>query len=123
MLKFTHEIGGNKINFLDVNVAANGNDYTTAVYKKPTNTGIYLNANSECPERYKISTIRALIHRTYKISSTWQLFNSEVEKLKQAFINNGYSNNMFDNTLRVYLNSIQSNSNENQQDHTTHTLF
>ena len=78
----------------------------TSVYQKPTNNGIYLHARSECPQRYKDSTIKALIHRTYKISHTWQLFHDSILKLKQAFIYNGYSNSLFDNILSHYLATI-----------------
>ena len=79
VLKFTHEEAtNNTLNFLDVHIDANSDTYTTSVYQKPTSQGIYLNARSECPERYKIGTIHALIHRTYKISSTWNLFHDHI---------------------------------------------
>ena len=68
-LNFTHELGGKKLNFLDVSVEEKDGKYETSVYKKPTDPGVYLNFKSECPERYKEGTIRNLIHRTYKISS------------------------------------------------------
>ena len=71
VLNLTYEIGtGKHINFLDVHVDAIGDNFITTVYSKPTRTGIYLNANSECPQRYKDGTVKAIIHRTYKISST-----------------------------------------------------
>ena len=53
VLKFTHEIGNNRrLNFLDVNVTDRDNKYETSVHTKPKSAGI-LNANSECPQRYK----------------------------------------------------------------------
>ncbi|KAF2354160.1 hypothetical protein FHG87_015087, partial [Trinorchestia longiramus] len=123
VLKFTSELGlQNKINFLDVHIEAKGNNYETSVYQKPTNTGIYLHANSETPQRYKNSTIKALIHRTYKISSSWQLFHSSIVKLKQALINNGYSNTMFDNLLRNYLLKVNCSTKE-EPNRITHTIY
>jgi hypothetical protein len=124
VLKFTYEQStNNRLNFLDVRVDGSCGTYTTSVFKKPTNTGAYLNANSECPERYKSGTITALIHRTYKISSTWELFTQTINELKQTLVNNGYSNSIFDGILKKYLEktfSIASNSNNNG---TTHVLY
>ena len=83
VLNFTHEVGGSKINFLDVTIENDGsNRYCTKVYKKPTDPGIYIHNRSECPERYKEGTIKNLIHRTYKISSTEEIFSDSVKKLK-----------------------------------------
>ena len=63
-LKFTTEIGfNNKINFLDVNINNSHEHVVTQPFVKPTNSGIYLNYNSECPLRYKDATIRSMIHR------------------------------------------------------------
>ena len=71
VLNFTREIGGSKINFLDVTVENEGsNEYSTKVYRKPTDPGIFIHEKSECPERYKEGTITNLIHRTRKISSS-----------------------------------------------------
>ena len=104
VLKFTFEIGvGHKLNYLDVHIESNGNNYQTSVYQKPTASGSYLNAISECPERYKTGTVKALIHRNYRIASDWQNFHANISIVKQALINNGYSNTKFDNILNRYL--------------------
>ena len=75
--------------------------------------GIYPNYNSECPQRYKIATIHALTHRTYKISSNWQLFHNHIHTLKQAFVNNSYPNHLFDTTLNRYLSKLNASPNAN----------
>ena len=106
-LIFTFEIGyGSRLNFLDVHVNASPPIIHTSVYTKPTNPGIYLHANSECTQQYKNSTIKALIHRTYKISSDWSHFCSSIQTLKQSIVNNGYSNRFFDKILSHYLDTI-----------------
>ena len=79
VLNFTHEIGGKKLNFLDVSIENVGTDnFQTKVYKKPTDPGVYLSSNSECPDRYKEGTIKNLIHRTYKISSSPAIFQNSI---------------------------------------------
>ena len=69
ILKFTIEKSTeNKLPFLDVLVENCNNYFHTQVYHKPTDKGQCLNADSECPERYKISVINNYIKRAYKIS-------------------------------------------------------
>ena len=52
------------INFLGVKFDCLGNRYITSEYRKATNTGAYMNAGGECPERYKTYMMKALIRRT-----------------------------------------------------------
>ena len=104
ILTFTCELGINHhINFLDVHVDATQPNIMCSVYQKPINSGIYLNYKSECLRRHKDATINALIHRIYKISSNWQLFQNHIHILKQAFVNNSYPNLLFDKILNSYL--------------------
>ncbi|KAG0692965.1 hypothetical protein GWK47_027692 [Chionoecetes opilio] len=58
---------------------------------KPTNTGHCLNRESECPQRYKDSTIGAYMRRALTHCSTWQLMHKEIERSTQVLINNGFS--------------------------------
>ena len=53
VLNFTTETDiDKKINFLDVHVNAEDGRFTTSVYKKKTNKGIYIHARSECPDQH-----------------------------------------------------------------------
>ena len=122
-MNFTYEIGtDNRLNFLDVHIENAYPDIHTSIHTKPTNPGIYLHANSECTQQYKNSSIKNLIHRTYKISSNWSVFHVSIQKLKQTIINNGYSNRTFDTLLSQYLDQrhkpIQNKTNEE-----THTVY
>ena len=99
----------NKLPFLDNNVESlNDNDFRTTVHKKPTNIGAFLNANSECPEKYKTSVISNFIHRIYKITQNWTDFHTELKYTKQMLINNNYSNSLVDNQIRKFLDRIHS---------------
>ena len=123
-LCFTYEVGvQSKLNFLDVSVDGNGTVYTTSVYKKETNQGNYINAMSECPDRYKDGTIYGLINRAFKISSCWNTFQSEVKILKQTLINNGFENTKFDSILKRFLDRIHQESETKNNTGTVHTVF
>ena len=43
VLNFTKEVGGSKLNFLDVDIKNNDSTFETNVFRKPTDPGIYIN--------------------------------------------------------------------------------
>ena len=47
--------------FLDVNINNSHEHVVTQPFVKPSESGIYLNYNSECPNRCKDATIRSMI--------------------------------------------------------------
>ena len=123
LLNFNSEVGFNHtLNFLDVRISKNNGELHTSVYNQPTNPGIYINPNSECPNRYRNGTIQALIHGTYKISSDHDTCHRSVTRLKQAFVNNGCSNKSFDAVLSKYLNKISQPNDPANRPETIHLI-
>ena len=109
VLKFTYELSlEGKIPFLDVLVHAEADRFKTTVYRKATDTGRCLNAQSECPSRYKASVIKSFIRRAVKYCSTWAELDVEFTRIKQILVNNGYSNTEVDNEIRKHLNRVTS---------------
>lgn len=102
VLKFTHELGYKKLNFLDVTIDISNNQLDTSVYTKITNTGDMLNYQSECPMKYKTGVIKAMLHRSKKISSNPETFEKEITRLKQVFTNNNYPAEVIDNCIEVF---------------------
>ena len=110
VLKFTFEKCINKkLPFLDIMVDCSSGNFVTSVYRKPTDAGIYLNAKSECPLRYKKSILIGFLKRAHKVSTTWELFNLEVKRIKQLLINNGYSNTFVDTEISKFLSKVEQN--------------
>ena len=97
-------------------------NYLTSVFQNPTNFGIYLHYNSECPPRYKVGTFSALIHRTFKIFSNWQPFDSTINKLKQTFINIGYPK-LYYSILQNYLHKKHTDSTRNTDPPNIHNIY
>lgn len=85
-------MGNDSLPFLDVLIRNEDNEYVTSVYRKPTDLGKCLNPISECPDRYKISVIRASLHRAHKTCSSQQELRTELRRSKQILINNGFAN-------------------------------
>ena len=60
----------------------------------------------------KIWTILTLLNRAFMISSDWQIFNNEINRLKQIFINNNFPDKLFDNYVKSFFNKHFNNSND-----------
>ncbi|KAG0729911.1 hypothetical protein GWK47_029357 [Chionoecetes opilio] len=91
--------------------------FITNVYVKPTNTGHCLNGESECPQRYKDSTIGAYIRRALTHCSTWQLMHKEIERSTQVLINNGFSERDINRqTKKILENCYNPNATKKSQD-------
>ena len=112
VLKFTYELNiNNRLSFLDTMIDSSGNTFHTTVFHKPTDSGHCLNADSECPEKYKNSVITNYLNRAYRISMNWDDFHTEVDHMKQMLINNNYSNNIIDRQIEKFVtNKLISNS-------------
>ena len=91
-IQFTHEVEeNNEITFLDVLIKRLENDQLeTSVFRKATNTNIYMNWYSHAPKQWKIGTLRSLIKRSVIICSNQKLLEKELNYLRNVFcrINN-----------------------------------
>ena len=86
----SEEERNNMIAFLDVLLIRHNNGIDLAVYRKETNTGLYINWNAFAPEKWKTSTLKMLLRRAYRISTKDYLRGMELIYLKETFwdINN-----------------------------------
>ena len=80
-IKFTveTELAG-QFSFLDVKInrlvsSGLSTNIVTSVYRKPTFTGLFINWNSWCPKKYKISIIKGLHERARRLCTTEESFN------------------------------------------------
>ena len=65
----------NKLEFFDLMIIRNTNDtINTTVYRKPTNTDIYINWHSHSPLQWKKTTANVLVYREIKICSDKKVF-------------------------------------------------
>ena len=106
-IRFTMEHESNNcLSFLDVNVQRCHSGFQAAVYRKPTFTGLGMSFFSFIPHIYKLSVIKTLLYRAYNLSSTYQLFDKEVNFLRQFFNSNGFPDHIFYSTVKQFLNKI-----------------
>ena len=104
VLRFTVEPSiSHRIPFLDVQIDATDGPFITTVYRKPTDTCHCLRGDSECPDKYKESVIRAHINRAIKHCSSWPLLHQELQRIKQILVNNKYTVTDIDSHIRRQL--------------------
>ena len=101
-IRFTHEDEeDNHIAFLDVAVTR-GKDkkLETSVYRKPTNTDVYMNWYAHAPTAWKIATLKSLVKRAVMVSSTQSAMKKEIEHLKKVFTGfNDYPEKVVDSVI------------------------
>ena len=107
-IKFTSdEEKDQQLPFLDVLVTRNHNrSFSTDVYRKPTNTDLYLNYNSAVNENFKFNLIGCLLDRAYKICSSFESFHFQIVKIRNFFIKNSYPQHLIDSIVRRKLDKI-----------------
>ena len=98
-LKFTMEIGEESLCFLDVEIKFMNNQLYTTVYSKPTNTHIYLHANSCHNERSKKGIPKGVALRLKRICSTDAEYSVKSDEYKVHLMKRGYDKNMVTNAF------------------------
>ena len=105
-IKFTIEKQINhSITFLDV--------FTLQTYRKSTCTGLFLNFKSFTSFSYKVSLIKCLIDRSFKICNNRKSFHNDTESIKSNLIKNAYPPFLIHKVIKKYL-SYKFSSNQNQ---------
>ena len=103
-LSFTMELEDNgKLPFLGMGIIRNGPRLDTKVYVKPSDTGLLLHYQSHVDVKYKHSLLNTMLNRAFKLSSNWQFFHQECERLKKVFARLHYPETVIDNTIRHFI--------------------
>ena len=77
----------NSIWFLDIKKSRVNNKFMTLIYCKLTFSGIFTNFRSFILKSYKYNFLFTLLHRVFKLCSSFDLFHQEIEKQKIIFEN------------------------------------
>ena len=78
-----------------------------------TYTGLLLNFKSFPSFSCKVSLIKCLIDRSFKICNNWNTFHNDMENLKSNFIKNAYPPFLIDKVTKKYLDyKLCSNKNQ-----------
>ena len=90
--------------FLDIkmHLLSNGK-IETSVYVKNSQFSQYSNYSSHTLQNYKLSVAKILIDRALKYSSSWQYFDSEIQRIRKILSVNGYPMSKIDNLIKKKL--------------------
>ena len=92
------------IAFLDVFISSiNNQNLTLQMHHKSTYTGLLLNLKSFTSFSYKISLIKCLIYRSYKICNNRKSFHNDQENIKSNLIKNAYPSFLVNKVIKKYL--------------------
>ena len=58
---------------------------------KPTHSGVFMNYTSFMPHYFKVSLVKTLVTRAYRLCSNWHLFDTEIHNLIELLMHNGYN--------------------------------
>ena len=81
-------------------------------HHKSTYSGLLLNFISFTSRFYKISLIKYLIDRAYKINNTWASFYNDVAKVKETLKRNSSPRFLIDKITKSYLDKVLSSSDQ-----------
>ena len=91
-----------RISFLDVSIRRLTNGKLKAtVFRKETNTDIYMHWNSHAPMQWKIKTLKNLVKRSTIICSDQHLLQIELDHLRKVFVEiNDYPSKTVENIIK-----------------------
>ena len=81
----------------------NNQNLTLQTYHKSTYTALLLNFKSFTSFSYKISLIKCLIDRSFKISNNWNSFHNDIENIKSNLIKNASPPFLINKVTKKYL--------------------
>ena len=102
-IKFTSAIEENaSLTFLDIVITRENNKFAASVYRKPTFSGVFRSFGSFIPEMHKRGLIETLLHRSFRLCSSYENFHREIETLKC----NNYPQNFMNQCIKKFLNKL-----------------
>ena len=76
-IRFTSEIEENgSLSFLDIKISCENNTFVTSDYRKLTFSGVFTNFESFIPDLYKRALIETLLHRSFRLCSNYENFET-----------------------------------------------
>ena len=84
-------------------ISNESDNFCTSVFCQKTSIGLYTNFTSFTHFSYKIGLIKTLLHRPFKISSSWNFFDQEKQKIINFLMKNLYPSYLIDREIKTFL--------------------
>ena len=104
-IQFTCEFSeDSSLPFIGVTVTMSKTGFSTSVYHKSCDKGVFLHSQSFCDEKYKRNLMPMLCHRAFALSSSWIGFHEEIERSVKCLKQLGYDECVLGRQVRQFLN-------------------
>ena len=108
-IQFTKELEqNNQLPYLDVLDSRADVKFERTVFRKKTNTGLYIKWSSLCPVKYKRSLVSCLLDRAYRICNSYKAMHIDFEIITDILFRNGYPLPFIQNPICRFLNNKHS---------------
>ena len=106
-IKLTFEIKDLKnLSFLDVKITRKNKRFVTSIFRKATFSGVFTNYDRFIFDTYKIGLFHTPLFRFFKICSSMENFDIEVEHLRNIFKCKNYPINIIDQYTKKFLGKL-----------------
>ena len=102
-LRFTYEMGGKEIPFLDTSISLGKDKISSTIHRKTTDTNVLLHHAAVAPLSWKRGLIKCFLHRADVICSEIEAVEEEYNTLKDIFYQNGYPHHFFTKVKHEYM--------------------
>lgn len=99
-IKFTKELGGLQLNFLDISIRLEEGLHKFSVFRKPTYTDVVIHNSSNHPTSHKFASFYSMIHRALSVPMNSHDFQKEKSIIYAIAESNGYSKFAIDKIWR-----------------------
>lgn len=111
-MRFTYETETNdNISFIGMTIShskteTNMHGYATSVYRKPTSTSLFMSYNSFTPLIYRLSVLKCLLYRAFRLCSTWNLIHEEITLIRSMLLRNAFPSWVLDRVIKRSLSEF-----------------
>ena len=117
-LKFTieKEAEDGSIAFLDMKIIHEGKNLVSTWYTKPTDTNLIMNFYALAPTNYKRSVVSGMLHRIFRLCSSYHTLHESLQKAKDILRKNQYPESFVDPIFKNTLNKCLQNAVQQMED-------
>ena len=106
-------MGTSSLPFLNTRIEIDGCNFNSSIYKKKTQSGVFMNFTALVPQKWKFGLILCLLHTAKRVCSSERYFNDEVSMLRKMFTWNNYPKTFFDQAFKKFLDKQNSTNLDN----------
>ena len=94
------------LSFLDITITSKHKKLVTWDYCKYAFSSVFANFESFIPEMNKLGLTETLLHRSFRLCSSYDKFHREIETLKSIFKYSNYPQNFVNQCMKVFWNKL-----------------